>query len=934
MSLRLSTEISLGGQRVEHPPREMSKAWRKANCFFCPLGPASSRGWFVLTRRAYAQLSTSGPLTLNWTQQVTDLDSGGSLATTLLSFKNLYLLKAERLFPGGEGDLDALYLVELVDGRYLAEKNSDTGVIQANIRSFANSTDYLTGTSGVTWLSLIQSLWNACPTLGTAPVALPGGLPIDSIPQNTWLLGLNAYHALNTVLDQLDCALLPNPFDAANPFGLVQLGSTQTVPDEADTLEFNGEPTAPNSVEAAAYLRVYHFFHRNNYGQERDTELSDNWAYSASAPAQMPTGIAGATGTLPIWDDLPKVLDENDSLINQADITTRDANRVSRYTTRWSVAAQHRIHAGLLNTLLPGGQIRATLWRNYGENTVTEFVSSSSLVTGLNGDKAEAEGLGLIVAPEKEAYSAPDFSRHSFPTYPRLPNIVQVWHDAATPGDKVVPDATNVNQVSFHKGRVKRWVSNGMATLDDCWILFVDDYDNKGGKIKATQGGYYGPARLSGVSTASGVLLPVYVVRNGDPSETGQTYVVFEVTNPSSASEPVLLMGGQANAVVCQVNPATGLYTATTEPIVIADFYRNPGMWQAQAGHRGWAAKRGDGKFDIVYMERPALFTGAIYDRESPGDSFGKPVDQPAAVIGFPNYWQHGEKVPPGPLTVYDPNDFYPRTLTGGQVTSTWNDVNLRREVLIAQQQGIYADAQLKTTIVGETEDISVDEFEIESFSPFNLKPWDIANTTVVNFLHLHGEPGDYCVLLWLEAYGKWLILAIDQDRTRNEFVTIDTSSSAGELQTGDRGNNIFTGRVVYSMLPFGSGIGDVTNATKSRPCLIDFNDYDLIGTIPTLVAHYGKIYGPAKWSGTVNLGGGNNNVPVYKCSIGDQEWIGRCSSDKNVGDFGTFVLDDSNGSPTGTSVVAHVRYNKYKANKKAIVKLLNGKLVANQVEC
>jgi hypothetical protein len=773
---RFTTAIAIGGQRVEHPPTEKTAAWRLANCVFCPLGPAPMQAWFVMTRLALDGLDKEAAHTIVWDQ----ITSDGS-ADVSLSFPGLYIAKAERLMHGGPGDPNALYLVEFADGRHIAAKNSDSGVVQVNLRSYANSADYLAGTSGGTWASLVESLWTACGTLGAFP-----GLPFapDGVPQNTWLIGLNAYRSLNAVLEQLDCAIARDPFSGT--FSIVQLGAAQTIPDNSTTLQWNSEPLTNNVTQAAANLKFYHYFHYKAYGQERDAELSNNWAVNSGGPTAMPTGLAGASGTLALWDDLPVILDEDGNATNTAAVDARDAARLARYQARFGVTNQHRIHWGLTTDFATGGKIRAVLWRNFGDGeesdlggTVTEFVCKPGLITGFRMTDHGAAWLDAqLAAPEREQYSPPDVGRHSYPNYPRLPNIVQVNHLGAQSGDSIDPDVLTSTGVSLHSGRVKRWVANGMATLDNCWILFVDGYDAVGGNVKAVQGEYYGPARLSGVSTCSSLMLPVYTVRNGSP-QAQKFEVVFELTS-------ALALAGIAAARICTINPATGDYVANGDPIVVVDFYRNPGMWQGEIGHRGIGVKRSDGKYDVTYMERPALFTGAIFDRESPGDAFGHPVDQPA-VIGLPNYFQHGEKIPPGPLVTHDPNGFYPRALTGGQVLSAWNDVNVRREMVVAQQQGIYADAQLKTTLAYETEDISVEEFEIESFSPFNLKPWDIANTTVVNFLHLHGEAGDYCVLLWLEAYGKWLLLAVNQDQRDVEFVTLSPTTGAESFNRPER---------------------------------------------------------------------------------------------------------------------------------------------------
>lgn len=926
---RFTTAITISGQRVETSIPRGTKAWRLANAVFCPLGPAPMQAWFVMTASNLAGLDKDSAHTIAW-QQVTDDGS----ADRTLSFPGLYIVKAERLMHGGPGDANALYLVEFADGRYLAARNSDSGVVQVNLRSYANAADYLTGTEGGTWDNLVSALWSACGTLGSFP-----GLPYspDGVPQNTWLLGLNAFRALTAVLEQLDCAIQGDPF--STNFTIVQLGEAQGIPAAGTTLQWNSEPLNPNVSQAAAQLKIYHYFHYKAYGQERDTELASNWAYNTGGPTALDTNITGAQGILPLWDDLPLILDENNQITNQTAVNTRDSARVSRYATRYGVQNQHRIHWGLLTDFVPGGLIRAVLWRNWedGEEsplggTVTEFVSGSQLITGLKqNDSGPAWFDAQLVAPEREQYAPPDVGRHSYPNYPRLPNIVQVQHTGDAAGDTVDADATNAYGVKFHRGKVRRFVSGGMATLDACWVLFVDDYDTKGGDVKAKQGDFYGPARLSGVTTCAGELLPVYVVRSSSTQAGGSETVVFELT-------AVLDMEGLAAAKICNVDPMLAEYVAGSEAIVVTDFYRNPGMWQASIGHKGLARKRSDGKYDVIFMERPALFTNARLAPASPGDDLGQSTADPAA-IDQPSYFQQGEKIPPGALVTYDPvagelGYFFPRALTGARTVSVWNDVESRRELLLCQQQGIYAHATLKETLRDQSgsspsDEINIEGFTIDSFSPFNLTPFNSVATKipVINYLHLHGEPGDLIVLLWMEGYLKWMIIGVNEDQRNFEFVTVTSDNGNGNLQTGAMGLSLFRGRTVT---PYYTGDPLVYN---SRPCVIQFVDYGL-NNDTIIVAELGKVYGPAKWVGTTTVDG-QNNTPVFRTTVGEQEWHGKLASDKAKGESGAFTLHDREEAATGILITAKLTYNKYKANKWAIIKRIGrDKAVANQIEC
>lgn len=669
---RFTTAIDIDGQRVEINIPRGTKAWRLANSVFCPLGPSPTQAWFVLTRQSVNALNKDGQHTITWQHIETDDDPDSPTQTTrTLEFSGLYIVKAERLLPGAPGDSNALYLVEFADGRYLAAKKSDSGSLRINLRTFANAADYLPETDDQTWASMVESLWTACGTLGGF-FGMPAGLPLDGVPQNHWFAGLNAYRALNAVLEQLDCAIRHDPL--ANLYSIVQLGSDQEIADANESLKYNGEPITPAASKAAANLNIHFYWHRKSYGQERDTELENNWAYNGDGTfINEPTGITGAQGTLPLWDDLLHVFDENNSSTNSAELNTRVQNRKSRYVTRWSVQNKHRIHWGLRTEFKPQGQIRAVLWRNWCDpenplgGTVTEFICQPELVTGLReSDGGPAWFDSQLAAPEREVYSPPDYNRGTFPNYPRLPNIVQVWDTGSAEGDTIEP-----NDEGFHRGRVKRWVAGEMATLDDCWILFVDDYDNVQGQVEARKGEYYGPARLSGVRTIDGALRPVYLVRKGAAQSD---VVVFELTDSIG-------LGGTAPARVCTLN-SSGAYLANGESITVVDAFFANGCWQGLAGYRGIACRRTDGAYDILFMERPAL----IVEFELYASLTGAPATTGSAIANVLFFYQQGGKkvdaAIPYQTTVFDPLDLFRGMRLGQKGIAIWNDVRARYEIV------------------------------------------------------------------------------------------------------------------------------------------------------------------------------------------------------------------------------------------------------------
>jgi hypothetical protein len=929
--LAYSTVVKLDGLLcgTPSPDYEGTKAWRKANSIFIPLGPTPTSAWVLLPKTDLAGLDLNAPHTLRWSTISTSNDDASAPTTVTQNFPGLYIVRTERVFHGGVADPVAMHLVELADGRYLADANSDTGVIVSNIRSYANAATYLTGTTAIgTWEQLLGALWAACGKLGSYP-GLPGGLPIDGSPEGNWSIGLNAYRTLNALLDYLDCAINPDPFSVN--YSIVQLGAAQSVIPSA-ILKWDGEPVTPTASQSAATLNIYHNYHYEAFGQERDTEVDNNWAYNgAGTVTSLATNIAGASGSLPLWDDLSSVLDETGTVTNSAALTTRNTNRKNRYVTRMGVTNVHRMYMGVDSAIVPGGQVRAILLRNWGDGevsqfggTVTEYVSGNQYVCGLQTEQGEAEGPAwfdkYLFPPEREQYAPPDLGRHTYPSYPRLPNIVQVWHDGGTTGDSLDP-STTVNQVGLHKGRVKRWVNNGMATLETCWIVFVDDFDNKLGNIKAVQGDYYGPARLSGITSVSADTFPVYTVRSGLKADA-EALVVFQLKQD-------LTLTGQAMAYLCELNVA-GVYTPLlTSNITVVDWTSNQGCWQGYVLDRGLAKKRLDGSYDIVFMERPAL----VMEAQTSIDrlvGLGPPSTQIAAI--YISRYQQGGRVEPADLqsiTVNDPNNFFPRAAINGKSLSLWNDTRRQREVILAQQQGLYASAKLQGQLAGNSQQVEVSNFGIESFSPFNLKPAFPNPPVVVNYLNHWGEDGDWVVLLWLERSAVWLILDVNHDQRHSELVTVDPSNGSGNLQIGFYSLGVFAG---FTITPYFNGNGD---CEPSRPCLIQFADYAINAEAAFLfvVAEVKRIYGPAKWVGVADTSFGR--YPIYRTTIGPQEFDVTSTSDVAKGAIGLFnIIDPSTGNPTGIIFPAKARYNKITAGKLGRMRVDYHAQYANVVEC
>lgn len=485
----VSTSIKLDGVPcvINSAEYQALGAARKANGYWCPVGPMPGRAWLLMVRSAVAAIANGSPHTLTFAQ-----------GTSSAALTGLYFDKAERLSTGGTGEADAVYLAEFVDVRGLLERFTDTGNVSANIRSYAQDDDYLTDYDGYTWTSLVAELWAALPSglVGSYP-----GLPYtpDGAPEGVRYIGTNGWAALHEVLARINCTTAFNP--VAGTFSIVQVGAAQALPSGLGTPLWDGEPF-DGATDVPATIRVYFPIHHKNYGQERDTEVSTNWiTEEAGYKIDVATGVSGAVaGTiLPLWDDLPRVLDEDNSVTNSSALTSRANERAAKWVTEHNQSANimHRVYAGPHASLLPGSLNKAVYWHHWGDghNCVTEVARHSGMPKGLENGRTiwTPAGTGEIWTP-------PSISRKSFPVYPRLTNIVQVWDGGTDDGHHVEPNASGL-----FPARVMRWIAGSLDVLEECWLRIALD------NPATLANGTCVLSRLSGVETHSSDRRPIYI---------------------------------------------------------------------------------------------------------------------------------------------------------------------------------------------------------------------------------------------------------------------------------------------------------------------------------------------------------------------------------------------------------------------------------------
>lgn len=547
----VSTSIKLDSRTCIIPDASYQAlgAHRKANGYWCPVGPMPGRAWVLMLREDVATVAAySGSHSLQFSRQAFGAGKVTNTETTTLT--GLYFEKAERLGIGGTNDANAVYLVELADKRILAQKFSDTGVLNVNCRSYANSLTYLLGSgtdpmivSPHTWQTLCDALWNTMSSfLGTAPTLpySPHGAPDDF---RWW--GQNAWEALHEVLAKINCTTAYNPI--AGTFAYVQIGAAQAMPTDVGVPLWDGEPFDSDALNVPHTIRVYFPVHRKSYGQERDTEVNSNWSIADDAAVykiDTATGVSGAVaGTvLSLWDDLPRVLDEDNTVTNASALAARAAERVAKWLTENQLASStmHRVYDGAKASLLPGSLNKAVCWRHWGDDysTVTEVVRHVGMPAGYeNGHTLWTPGENL---------RAPDVARSSYPNFPRLPNIVQVWDGEHEEGYALAP-----NGDGLFPARVRRWVAGDLAELETVWLRIAPENPDSI-PIGACFAG-----RLSGMETSGSAFAPLYLAAWPDITTAIAFKAVGSFTNlesngplSSNCAWSSVIDGGSGNAEI------------------------------------------------------------------------------------------------------------------------------------------------------------------------------------------------------------------------------------------------------------------------------------------------------------------------------------------------------------------------------------------------
>lgn len=590
----------------------------RCNSYVCPLGRSAGYGYLLMKREDVDALSPTQSATLSITERN---DATGAI----VSQANITGLRVHRcwcLTLAEAGTAKAIYLVEVRDCRaqlWMGSVNK-----RYNIRMPAPDEDTdppdpyyddsLNGSSKWTWQEVIDDLWGNLPTCaGNAPTLpySPGGQP-----ENITFQGVSAWGAINTLLQKIGCEIALDPF--TDTFSIVRMGTTSqtlstTLTDlKADRLIYEYDPIDKFHVnEMPETIRVFFYRTEKYYGEEKDTVASANWEMDAVRTRDVATGHASASlgSVLTVWDDLSALVQASSgSVTNSAALTSRANEVADNIKNRLDTGRMRKVYSGPVSSIVPGAEVTRVSWHfhgheRWGHHTEIAFRPEDAPLW-LFGDGSSP---GDIASEVSERFRQPDFGRNQHPVWPRTDQIVEI----KTSGQEVDGELVAANGDGLHEADVKIFQNGSIVTLEECWVVFIDDYDNLAGQVKVQVGDYY-PARLYGCVTSGSDFRPLYAARHGSGNATSVGFP-FELT-------ATLVRDGTAAAETLDCN-----FSKTGIAITVDDFQNK---FLGQIGYKGFCIYRPPcDDFLIVEMQRTARFIVATLSSPFSGGTASATLD-------------------------------------------------------------------------------------------------------------------------------------------------------------------------------------------------------------------------------------------------------------------------------------------------------------------
>ena len=337
LQFRLCDPISVRENRLRFR-RDLLPLLARANSIYIPTGRWPTRGWILLPRYEYIQLNSySTTLQLS----IGDPTKPNNIGV----LQNLSIVQAQCVTRGLASDRNALYLIELTDGRGILHNEwfKFPLTAQYNVRAPAYPQNFysssMNGGTPWTWSTMIGDIWGKMSTfLGAYP-----GLPTTptGTPEGFHLVGVPALYALCDMLDHIGLTIACDLTKPTNPFSIVDDGATDAslatlqtkyttnLEDDQEWIDI-GAGRVPKTI-------IVLFKRRNSvYGTEetvrQDTLQWEQTPYYSVSVTALPT-FANAVGTHHLWSDFTVRYDMDNQPL-AADVTTANtiaAERVTNY---------------------------------------------------------------------------------------------------------------------------------------------------------------------------------------------------------------------------------------------------------------------------------------------------------------------------------------------------------------------------------------------------------------------------------------------------------------------------------------------------------------------------------------------------------------------------------------------------------------------------
>lgn len=356
--------------------------WRgRCNQFASHLGQEPGRGAVLMRLRDWRRLDREASHDLVFDAR-----------TSRVTLRSIIPRQALCALPGPREDLDAPYMVELADKRYLAAGGAvlDTSF---NVRN-ADGTGYLSasldGGSPWTWNGMLASVWNANGLMGAWP-----GLPYSpaGTPEGWEFRAMSSYDALGQLLEALGCALCLDP--VADAWSVVRVADEDEDLDSALGLLdgrpriWDAYPEEPARTRVPQTLKVFFPVIR---ASADTTGTSPYYRLSRTDPTAGGPLAGVEPGTeAAVEDRLPARFDEDGDLLNASDLSARADARAADYFRRIREVRLSRRFTGARDSLVPGPRLKGVVWGDRGGGLVTDaarfpgYGPADALLDGLPG---------------------------------------------------------------------------------------------------------------------------------------------------------------------------------------------------------------------------------------------------------------------------------------------------------------------------------------------------------------------------------------------------------------------------------------------------------------------------------------------------------------------------------------------------------------------